>query len=342
MTFRKGATVNTPESMEEAGRGWKRFLIATALVSLYLNIYYALAPKLPDGKLAVTAQEITAAGAIKVSFGDISLALIIGIVPVAIAFWLSDALKDPLVNSWIKFAIITLMLSCMGMSIAHQAEVLRPKMGDFWSLVLPIILDASSMVALNLFMKAKKIAHDAVKKAAEAAEMISIKAEIRDRLEAEARAEIKAEVEAEVRPVIEAEATRKRGAEIEAAEARGRAEAEAEIPALIEAAEEAARTRAEVETTARVRRELTDSKPAGKRSGKGPKATALDPDRRGLSSKDEARILYEENPEISGGELGKSLGLTPDRGRQLLREIKKELVELEAQAPARPPLRSVG
>ena len=341
MTFRKGATVNTPQPTEKAGRGWKWFLAATALVSLYLNIYYALAPKLPSGKLAVTAKDIAAASAAEVSAGDISLALIIGIVPVAIAFWLSDALKDPLVESWIKFVIITLMLSCMGMSIAHQAEVLQPKMGTFWSVVLPIILDASSMVALNLFMKARKLAHDAVRKAAEAAEMISIKAEIRDRLEAEARAEIKAEVEAEVRPVIEAEADQKRRAEIEAAEAKGRAEAEAEIPALIEAAEEAARTRAEVEATARARLELTGSKATGKKPSKGPKVATADPDKRGLSSKDEARILYEGNPNISGGELGKSLGLTPDRGRQLLREIKKELAEMEAEAPVRPPLRAV-
>ncbi len=330
-----------PPDIKKAGRSWKRFLAATALVSLYLNIYYALAPKLPSGKIPVTPQEVAAAVAGKATFGDISLALIIGIVPVAIAFWLSDALKDPLVNSWIKFAIIVLMLACMLMSIAHQAEVLHPKMGDFWSIVLPLILDASSMVALNLFMKARKIAHDAVKKAAEAAEMISVKAEIRDRLEAEAKAEIKAEAEAEIRPVIEAEADRKRRAEIEAAKAEGRAEAEAEIPALVEAAEAAARTRAEVETSARVRLELTAGKTTGKKPAGRPKAAQSDTDKPRLSSKDEARILYEKDPEISGGKLGEALGLTPDRGRQLLREIKKELAEMEAEATSRPPLRAV-
>lgn len=336
--------MDAPEN-EHAGRGWKWFLAATALVSLFLNIVYALSAKLPNGKLPVTAHEVATAVPLVGDFKNISIALLIGIVPVGISFWLSEALKDPELKPMMKFVVIALMLTCMAMSIAHQAELLATKMGPIWSWVFPGAIDISALAALRFYMDDRRKAHDAAKRAHDAAERTAAKAEILASLEAEAGAQIRAEAEAQIRPQIEAEIEAQMRAQIEAAETAARAAVEAEVPTQIEAAVEEARARIEAETEARVRLELTKARSTGKPDSKAKKGRALAPApaiTNGLSSKDNAVIVFEQDPGISGADLGKALGLTPERGRQLLREIKEERAKADAEAARPAHLRAIG
>ena len=322
---------------------WWMLTIST-IISIGLNTWHALsialAPRVVADACAVSQTLCERANELlhQVEGAHPVLGIVFALVPPGFAAMLSHNLTGDLAAKWIKWAIGGLFALSIVTSITSQAAVLKPFGGDWGQWSVPIVLDAAALLALYQITILMADYRRRVREATETAETISIKAEIRASLEAEARAEIKAEVEAEVRPVIEAETDRKRRAEIEAAKAEGRAEAEAEIPALIEAAEAEARTRAEVETGARVRREMTATgKPA-----KGRSTNPARTDKRGLSSKDEARILYEENPNITGGELGTALSVTDARGRQLLREVKAELASMGTEAAPRPPLRSVG
>ncbi len=291
-------------------RLWWAGLIFFGVASLALNIAHAMKTPNIDGWVAV----------------------LVGVAPVVACAFMSHGVGDsrPGAGIWVaRCGIMIVFLMGMKMSIEAQASVVAPILKAD-AIYLPLILDLSTFISLFMIMSAARAANAA-----------SLKAEVRAALEAEARAEIEAEAEAKIRPIIEAQMDRRLRAEVALAEAsveaRLREDVEAEVETRVEAMAAEITRRAEVETEARVRTEMsTGSKRAGGRTAPA-KSARMTADQR----KDQARILIAQDPEITGGGLGRALGLTEVRGRQILREIKEELAQM-ADATPRPPLRSAG
>jgi hypothetical protein len=328
-----------------AGHGtalWWTILIMGTTVSVVLNLWHALT--LP-------------------SAGHPILGIIFALVPAVFAALLSHGLVSPTAERWFRSAILGLFGISMLTSISSQAAVMRPYGGGYgaeWS--IPLVLDASALLALHFITKAATAAREAVVWEEVEAERSALKAELRPSVEAEVRAELDAETQA-LRAELETEAARTRQAELEAARAEVRAELGVELQAsrsAMEAAQAArdadldkrfaarvaqaetrihqdaeSRTRerirrAEVETEARVRLEYADAKP--KTRAKTTETPANKTAHAELSIKDKARILHAERPEISGAELGRALNVSDRYGRQLL----GQLIEDETAAPDAP------
>ncbi|MFI6512143.1 hypothetical protein ACIBCT_31460 [Streptosporangium sp. NPDC050855] len=340
----------------QAGHGtalWWTILIMGTTVSVILNLWHALS--LTSQQTLDTAK---AAGksAAEVGSGHPVLGIIFALVPAVFAALLSHGLVSPMAAKWFRAAILALFGISMLTSISSQAAVMRPYGGGYgaeWS--IPLVLDASALLALHFITKAATATREAIIWEQQEAELAVMKAELRPIVEAELRTELEAEVQAR-RTELEAEAARIREAELEAV----RAEVQAELGAKLQASQDemeaalAAREaeldtqfaalmaqaetqlrqdaeiemqqrlrRAEVETEARVRLELTaHAKPKTRaKTAKTPaKKTAHD----GLSAKDRARILLTDNPGITGTELGRALNVSDRYGRQLLEQLLEE------------------
>ncbi|MGJ6962541.1 hypothetical protein ACSDR0_11590 [Streptosporangium sp. G11] len=333
--------MNTPNKRASHGVGlWWFVLISGTTFSVVLNLWHAL---------TMTGAKTHAI-----------LGIIFAIVPAAFAALLSHGLVTPAVGTGMQRAILALFLISMLTSITSQAAVLRPYGGGYgaeWS--VPLVLDASALIALHFITKAAKTAREVAQHAEIEADLNVIRAELRPSVEAEVRAELEAELTArqaeltaEARRNYEAEVTAARtqiGAELaakltvarerldeETAQRQAALEAEfatrlAETEADLRrdaAAEIAERVRrAEVETEGRIRLELArDTKPKTKTDAPSKKA-----DESGLSRhdkarilKDKARILLAQMPEITGAELGRALDVSERYGRDLLREMGEE------------------
>lgn len=287
---------------------WWTILILGCCISLVLNIWHAVT--------------LNTGGA-----GHPVLGIIFALVPVLFAAMLSHGLVSPGAEWWFKGAILTLFGISMITSISSQAYVLKPYGGGYggeWS--IPIVLDAAAILALYFITSRAAAARKAAKEADTEADMAAIRADMRPGIEADIRAEIEADLP-RVRADIEADIRRTLEADMSARVAEIRADieahAEAEMAARLEAAETEIRQRAEVEIEARVRREMAEV-----RKGQQSRKTLPAPPKRttdqGMSNKDRAKILVEADPDITGGELGKALGLDPRSGRRLLDQIRAE------------------
>lgn len=297
---------------------WWTILILGCAISVVLNLWHALT--------------LNTAGK-----GHAVLGVIFAIVPVLFAALLSHGLVSPGADRWFKAAILALFGVSMITSVSSQAAVMAPYGGGYggeWS--IPIVLDASAILALYFITSRAAAAREAAVQAATDAELAAAKAELRPAVVAEVRAELRAELTT-AKAELEAEVARNRQAELAAAKAEAGAELRAELEKDFEtrwaAAEAEFRTRsaadtavavqrAEVAAEARVRSEFAEH---GKQQG-GRKAPPVAVKKSGevpLSTKDRARILLAETPEMSGADLGKALGKTDRYGRELLKEIAK-------------------
>lgn len=356
--------MNTPPKAAEspAGHGlgiWWAILLLGAMTSLYLNIWHALAvPPIPEEAVAVArkaagkaVQEVADGG----GAGSVILAVTYGLVPVAFAALLSHGLVSPLVGPWPRRAIISLFLIGMAMSLSAQAAVMAPYGGPVGRWGIPIILDASALLALHVITKAAAAATVATRQADTEAELAALRVRLRPSIEAEVRAELEAELaavrtdlEAELaarQAELEAELRRNRQAELAAVQAEvgaelgaeltarqaeleeqftaRLAEAEAEIGQRAETEIQARVRSAEIETEARVRLELArESKPKPK--AKSPELPAKKTTDDGLTRKDKARILLARNPDLTGADLGRALEVSERYGRQLLEQLAEE------------------
>ncbi|MFI6886722.1 hypothetical protein [Streptosporangium canum] len=314
---------------------WWTILILGSVISAFLNIWHALHQ---DGKGTA-----------------VILGLIFAAVPVGFAAMLSHGLVSPAVEKWFRYSILGLFAVSMLTSIASQAAVMRPYGGGYgaeWS--IPLVLDASSLLALHYITKAHKMRREVVLHADIERDMDAIRAGLRPGIERDIKATLEADMAAQKADMEADMAARKadmerdisatREADIAAAVAAkegdirdtmaaelsaARAALEADKVAWIAENEMAIWTRAEVETEARVRRELAASnKPQNHR-----KATAPEPRKAaddGLTSKDKAIILLKATPDMTGAELGRALGKTERTGQRLIDEIEKERAEAAA------------
>ncbi|MEV0993392.1 hypothetical protein [Nonomuraea sp. NPDC050202] len=335
-------TTSTTTVRPHGLRLWWSILLLSTTVSITLNLWHALTMKADQALVRdacqvsdVLCERATQLAAKVVGIHPV-LGIIFAIVPPVFAALLSHGLISPLVGEWIKRAILTLFGVSMATSIASQAAVMRPYGGGYWAeWAIPLVLDASQIIALHVITTAASLARKAAEAAASAAETEAAKTGLRPLVEAEVRAELGAEL-SQRKAELEAEVERNRQAELTAARAEERAEVEAELETRISARLSAAaaefRTRAEAEKAvavqraevaaeARVRREIAEqAKQSGQRRASAPSARRDTED--GLSSEDRARILLAQNPEMTGAELGRALGLTERYGRDLLKKIQ--------------------
>jgi hypothetical protein len=348
----------SPKSTSHPKHGlgiWWMILVLGGVTSVYLNIWHAVHQGPEADKAA----------------GQIVLAVTYGIVPVIFAALLSHGFISPLVGPWPRRVIVALFLIGMAMSLSAQADVMAPYGGPVGSWGIPIILDASALVALHVITKAAATAAQADQARAREAELAAARRKIRAELQAEVRAELEAELAARWRE-LQAEVERNREAELAAVRAEVRAElraeqdasqagleaelaarqaeaerrfaarladAEAEIRQSVETETQDRIRRAEVETEARVRLELAKDAKA-KTKAKSPEAQAKKA-ADGLSTKDKARILLAENPAITGAELGRALDVSDRYGRELLGQLIEEQQQAQQTSATEVLLRAV-
>ncbi|MEU4234366.1 hypothetical protein AB0F17_59675 [Nonomuraea sp. NPDC026600] len=269
-----------PQAPPSHGLGlWWTILITGCAISVFLNMWHALTLDKPGTEIA--------------------LGIIFALVPVLFAAMLSHGLVSPIIMSWSKkailwtrMAILSLFAVAMLTSIASQAAVMKPYGGGYgaeWS--IPLVLDASALLALNFIIKGAATAREAVRQADVEAELATLRAELRPGVAAEVRAELEAEhaaaqaeLEAErvaaqaelttelagARTALKTEADRTREAELKAARDQTRAQEEEKFRAVRARLEEeyAARLkraadqiaqRAETETETRVEQARTET-----------------------------------------------------------------------------------
>lgn len=207
----------------QAGHGvrlWWLVLVSGTTFSIILNLWHALTATGPKTHAI--------------------LGIIFAIVPAAFAALLSHGLIHPTIGWGMQMAILSLFMVSMLTSIASQAAVLRPYGGGYgaeWS--VPLVLDASALIALNFIAKAAKAAREAIVGEAEEADRDAVRAELRPGVEAELRAELQAELraakdrlEAELadrKTELEAELKRNQQAELNAARTEVREELGTEL-----------------------------------------------------------------------------------------------------------------
>ncbi|WP_329430933.1 hypothetical protein OG339_48135 (plasmid) [Streptosporangium sp. NBC_01495] len=215
--------MKTPNQRASHGVGlWWFVLISGTTFSIVLNLWHAL---------TMTGEKTHAI-----------LGIIFAIVPAAFAALLSHGLVNPDVGTGMQWVILMLFVISMLTSITSQAAVLRPYGGGYgaeWS--VPLVLDASALIALHFITKATKTAREVARHAEAEADLNAIRAELRPSVEAEVRVELEAELaaaEAELRAEftarqaeLTAEATRNYEAEVSAVRTQSRAELEAELTA---------------------------------------------------------------------------------------------------------------
>lgn len=328
-------------------RVWWTILIISGLVSLVLNVWHAVHP-------GGTAQEV---------YGRVVLALILGVLPVVMVALLSHALMDS--PAGVRAVTVLLFLVSMAMSITAQADVMMPVAGHWaraWG--IPVIVDVPALLALYMIARGAKADMSARAEADMSARLEVARADIEARAEADMSARL-AVLEADIRTDIEARAQ----ADMSASEADIRARAEADVSARlavleadmetdmsarladIEARAQAAvsaheadiRARAEADMSARVsaleadiRRQIEADMSAQQQRADLPvrpkrKAISAAPQtgEEGLTSLDKARALLRENPDMTGAEIGRALGMAERTGRRLRDEA---LAEQAAQA----------
>ncbi|MEV4753016.1 hypothetical protein AB0K21_42295 [Streptosporangium sp. NPDC049248] len=240
----------TPGQAAQHGLGlWWSILILSTTVSITLNLWHALTMK-ADAALIKDACQVSAElckRAARVADEVVGLHPVLGvifaIVPPVFAGLLSHGLINPVIGAWIKNAILGLFGISMATSVVSQAAVMQPYGGGYmaeWS--IPLVLDASALIALHVITKSVGLAHELVRQVDAEAELEAIRAEQRPAIEAEVRAELTAELaaaEAELRAELSArqaeltaDAQRNYEAEITAARTQIRAELGAELTAV--------------------------------------------------------------------------------------------------------------
>uniref|UniRef100_UPI003F499D3F hypothetical protein n=1 Tax=Streptosporangium sp. CA-256172 TaxID=3240076 RepID=UPI003F499D3F len=253
--------MKTPAKAAQHGLGlWWSILILSTTVSITLNLWHALTMK-ADAALIKDACQVSkelCKRASQVASEVVGihpvLGVIFAIVPPVFAALLSHGLINPVIGAWIKNAILGLFGISMATSVVSQAAVMRPYGGGYlaeWS--IPLVLDASALIALHVITKSVGLAHEHARQVDVEAELVALRAEQRPGIEAEVRAELTAELaaaEAELRAELSArqaeltaEAKRNYEAELSAARTEIRTELGAELTTV--------RTRLEEEATRR-------------------------------------------------------------------------------------------
>lgn len=194
---------------------WWTIMVAGSLISLGLNVRHAWVQ--PDGPN-----------------GNVALAITYAVVPVAFAALLSEGLGSPLVGPWPRRAIVGLFLLAMAMSITAQASVMEPYGGQYGRWGIPVILDASTLLALHVITKAKSAAAQADRERAYEAEVAARLAV----LEAAKRRELEADMTARLADA-EAAIAAAGQAQYEVDMAAAQADMRAEFQAAKNAAKEA-------------------------------------------------------------------------------------------------------
>lgn len=315
----------TPAAAPHGGRGiWWTILILTGAVSLFLNIWHALHPAPPDGggPAAQAAGGAVGAAAEGVDAGRLILALILGVFPVVVAALLSHTFIVPTPRP-VRVVVVALFLVGMAMSMTAQVEVLRPVAGaDARALGLVALVDIPAL--LSLYMLAVGVRTPADRSAKDAAPAAPAPvapaprpvAETPVRPVADRLPELPAEQPRPVAPPVAApvappvDPTPDRSPRPVAEPAPDRSPTgppvEAEPPS----------------------RPVAEPRPARRTQPKAPAADAL-------STRDRARLLLAGNPALSGADLARELGVSPERGRALRREVLAEGTPTETPSEAR-------
>lgn len=295
-------------------RSWWLLLAFTAVISLTFNIWYAI-----DPPTIATTSANAAKLALEAKNRNGVLGVMTGVIPVVLAAWLSHEFEAHLLGKWGRAVIIAVFVGAMAMSIVHQAALLEANLGPVWCWALPAMVDAVALLALRAIV----VAHRLNREAAEAADMERDMAALEDALRPKVAAEIharleadmprfRAELEADIRAELEADMARQLAAKEAAIESAKEADIEARLSAMLPDME------ADIER--RVRREM---------SGRGKTArAAIAPGKSGakpdLTSEEQealARQLLEQDPDMSGAELGRRLNKSPRHGSRLRNAI---------------------
>lgn len=242
--------MKTPAKAAQHGLGlWWSILILSTTVSITLNLWHALTMK-ADAALIKDACQVSATlckRAAQVADQVVGihpvLGVIFAIVPPVFAALLSHGLINPVIGAWIKNAILGLFGISMATSVVSQAAVMRPYGGGYlaeWS--IPLVLDASALIALHVITKSVGLAHELVRQIDAEAELEAIRAEQRPAIEAAVRAELEVELAAAQAELtteltarqaeLTADAQRNYAAELTAARTQIREELGAELTAV--------------------------------------------------------------------------------------------------------------
>ncbi|WP_433357764.1 hypothetical protein ACQP25_44315 (plasmid) [Microtetraspora malaysiensis] len=233
--FRRARNRNAPSLFL-----WWLIMVLGSLTSLGLNLWHACTQPNPGGHIV--------------------LAITYAVVPVGFAALLSEGLRNPLLGKFSRGVIICVFVLAMGMSIAAQALVMMRYGGVAGGIGIPVILDTSTLLSLQVITKAKSVAakeeRERAYEEAVAARLAVREREMRHQMDedmAAARAAIqeaadadKAARLADARTEIEAATAAKYEADIAAAEADMRHEFQAATAARAEAIEENAAKRVAV------------------------------------------------------------------------------------------------
>lgn len=321
---------------------WWMILVISGLASLFLNIWHAL-----HGKTDASTPEVA---------GKLVLALIIGVLPVVMAGLLSHSFVVAAPRP-VRLGAVAVFAVGMAMSVTAQAEVMLPVAGDplrAWG--IPFIVDVPALLALYMIARAPGVAAEtaalleaeiearvsAVRAAMQTdmdVRLEAARADIEARAEADmtarldaARADIEALAEADMSgrlAVTKADIREELEADMSARLAAIRAEAEAAVSARVSAVrvEMEANIRREIETEMSARAKTEEvAAPARRKAISAPKQPAPE----GLTSLDKARALLRDNPDMTGAEIGRALGMAERTGRRLRDEV---LAEADMTAP---------
>jgi hypothetical protein len=194
-------------------------------LSIFLNVWHA----------THASEATTAAG--KAAQGSLLLGLIVGVVPPAIAGYMShDVAKGRDIGKWALAVWITCALG-MALSINAQAQVVRPYAGGgpvCWA--FPVMIDLATFYSLS------RLVASARTKAERAARTAAERAQARAQEAADRRARVEAE-----RAQAQARADEARAQADEAQRAQAEAEARAQVQRERAQAREARRAQAEAE-----------------------------------------------------------------------------------------------
>lgn len=194
--------------------------------------------------------------------GSLVIGLIVGVVPPAVAAYMShDVAKGKDVGLWAGAVWLACALG-MALSINAQAAVVRPYAGDYVCWAFPLMIDVATFYSLSRLVAASKAKAQARQQRAEQAAQARAQALAERKAQADAR-QAQALAEAQAR---EAQAEAERARAQAQADAEGRAQAEAERAQ----AREAERAQAEQKRAqARVSKRAQADTTAGPRTGPG-------------------------------------------------------------------------
>jgi len=294
----------TPADQGKHGRAiWVLIMTISLGVSLGLNIWHAVDPP-----------ESTSGNAASPVDGRVFLALIVGILPVIMNALMLHVFPKKHVPAAVKWIVAALFAVALYMSMSAVYALLDPVTGDHVRTVgMVAIIDVPAL--LGLYMLARKPPAESARPVAQVGEAVPRAVGPRPVAEPIARP---------VAPAVEA---------VAAPVARPVAEATGDRLPTAPAPVERPVARPVAAPVA------DDPRPVGDRSpeptaDRSPEPTAEPPRKAvptgGLSTRDRARLALAANPALNGAELARELGISPERGRTLLRELKRERAAQDA------------